>query len=252
MRKLDVVSVKVAVGTYKSFLEEVIHEVASRRFCGVAPIAIHPLTLSIWDKSYRKAINAIDYVVPDSFWHRFALWFLYGVKTDRRFYGPWLMSEMSKELFLRGYTVFLFGGKNKEVLVKLEKELRVGSLDGEVISYLASFNITDEEVEKLVKKINKTGKKGVLFIGVGSPLQHKILNKLKDRVGVPVVAVGAAFDILSGEEGQCPSVIRKIGFEWFYRLVQNPKRLWVRYAQSLVIFFPVLIWEKLKKVIRPY
>ena len=70
---------------------------------------------------------------------------------------------------------------------------------------------------------------GIIWVGLGSPKQDFLTSKLYERFGLTVCGVGAAIDYLSGESKEAPSIIRNSGFEWLYRLVREPKRLWRRY-----------------------
>jgi len=72
-------------------------------------------------------------------------------------------------------------------------------------------------------------KNGVVWVGLGSPKQDFLTSQIYERFGLMVCCVGAAIDYLSGESKEAPSMIRNSGFEWLYRLVKEPRRLWRRY-----------------------
>ena len=55
------------------------------------------------------------------------------------------------------------------------------------------------------------------------------MHECAELVGLPSIAVGAAFDFHAGNLSQAPGFMQKRGLEWLYRLVQEPKRLWRRY-----------------------
>jgi len=246
MEKVDILGIHVGVGSYTALLDRVTREAKRRRALTIAPVAIHPLVLANFNKGYKKTLSQLDYVLPDSFWHLWGINFLYKSDWKERFYGPDLMTALCKRAIEEDLKVFLYGGKSQKTLNKLEERF-YGLKDGKgkIHKFLASFSIDDKEIAKLAKEINNLGK-GVLFVGVGSPLQHKILIKLKNKVSVPIVGVGAAFDILSGEEKRAPEFLRKHGFEWMFRLLQNPVRLSGRHLYSL-LYFPYLIRQKAKK-----
>ncbi len=247
MEKADIFGIQVGVGSYTAFLDRVIKEAKRGRVLTIAPVAIHPLVLASFNKGYKKTLNQLDYVLPDSFWHLWGINFLNKSGWKERFYGPDLMTALCKRAIKENLQVFLYGGKNQKTLDELEKQfcgLRDGK--GKIHKFLASFSIDDKEIAMLTREINKLGK-GILFVGVGSPLQHKILVKLKKKVSMPIVGVGAAFDILSGEEKRAPEFLRKYGLEWLFRLLQNPVRLFGRYLYSL-LYFPYLVRQKVKKI----
>jgi N-acetylglucosaminyldiphosphoundecaprenol N-acetyl-beta-D-mannosaminyltransferase len=70
----------------------------------------------------------------------------------------------------------------------------------------------------------------VLWVGLSTPKQERWMDEHHNLLTVPVlVGVGAAFDIHSGIKKQAPVWMRENGLEWFFRLIQEPKRLWRRY-----------------------
>jgi exopolysaccharide biosynthesis WecB/TagA/CpsF family protein len=247
MEKIDILGIQVGVGRYTALLDKVIREAKRGRAITIAPVAIHPLVLANFNREYKKTLNQLDHVLPDSFWHLWGINFLYKTNWKERFYGPDLMTALCERIIKESLQAFLYGGKNQKTLDKLEKWFYgLKGEKGKVHKFLASFSIDDKEIAKLAKEINKLGK-GVLFVGVGSPLQHKILVKLKKKVNMPIVGVGAAFDILSGEEKRAPEFLRKHGLEWLFRLLQNPVRLFGRHLYSL-LYFPYLARQKTKKI----
>lgn len=69
----------------------------------------------------------------------------------------------------------------------------------------------------------------VVWIGLGTPKQDQFIDALQDRVPGVYVAVGAAFDFVSGNKRRAPLLLRRMGLEWLHRLVTEPRRLWRRY-----------------------
>jgi N-acetylglucosaminyldiphosphoundecaprenol N-acetyl-beta-D-mannosaminyltransferase len=77
----------------------------------------------------------------------------------------------------------------------------------------------------------------LLFVGFGCPKQEKWINMHYRSLGVPVaVGVGGTFDFLAGKLARAPRWMQKSGTEWMFRLAQEPKRLFARYAQDLWFF----------------
>jgi N-acetylglucosaminyldiphosphoundecaprenol N-acetyl-beta-D-mannosaminyltransferase len=67
-------------------------------------------------------------------------------------------------------------------------------------------------------------------------LQDKVAFRLNDIFRVPVIGVGAAFDFITGNKKEAPLMMQKLGLEWFYRLISEPKRLWKRYLIGNLMF----------------
>ena len=83
----------------------------------------------------------------------------------------------------------------------------------------------------------------LIFIGIGSPKQHFVAYNLL-KVNKPIVAVGAAFSFVSGRIPQAPSWVGKLGFEWLFRLLKEPKRLWKRYLIFGPLFAILVVAQK--------
>ncbi|MCK5161495.1 MAG: WecB/TagA/CpsF family glycosyltransferase, partial [Candidatus Aureabacteria bacterium] len=94
----------------------------------------------------------------------------------------------------------------------------------------------------------KEAKPDILFVGLGAPKQEKWIYKYKDEYQVPVsIGVGASFEFVSGLVKRAPVLMQKTGFEWFWRLMQEPKRLWKRYLIDDMKFFWLVLKQKYNK-----
>jgi exopolysaccharide biosynthesis WecB/TagA/CpsF family protein len=69
----------------------------------------------------------------------------------------------------------------------------------------------------------------LVFFGLGCPRQEVSAYEFRGALQVPVIAVGAAFDYLSGNLREPPLWVQRAGLQWLHRLAQNPRRLWRRY-----------------------
>ena len=100
------------------------------------------------------------------------------------------------------------------------------------------FEKKEEECQELVRIVNESGA-NVVLVGVGAPKQEKWIMKWKDRMpGVDVwMALGATIDFEAGTLKRAPTFYRKIGMEWFYRFMKEPKRLFKRYFVDDMKFF---------------
>ncbi|HAR63794.1 MAG TPA: glycosyltransferase [Candidatus Margulisbacteria bacterium] len=106
------------------------------------------------------------------------------------------------------------------------------------------FEKDEQENLKIIDMINNSDA-DVLFVGLGSPKQeywmYRNYHKL-DTVKVSL-GVGASFDFVAGKVQRAPVWMQKTGLEWFYRLVQEPQRLWRRYLINDMKFIPILMHE---------
>lgn len=88
--------------------------------------------------------------------------------------------------------------------------------------------LTDKEVDELAKRINKS-KADFVWFGIGAPKQENLMSRLKGKTNSVMTGIGGVFNILAGKISDAPKWMQKIGLEWFYRLIKDPKRLFKRY-----------------------
>jgi exopolysaccharide biosynthesis WecB/TagA/CpsF family protein len=87
---------------------------------------------------------------------------------------------------------------------------------------------TPEEREADVAAIRASGA-DIVLVGLGCPRQEVWAYEMRDDLGRPLMAVGAAFDFLAGSLSMAPPWMQARGLEWLYRLSREPGRLWRRY-----------------------
>ena len=113
------------------------------------------------------------------------------------------------------------------------------------------FDIEEEKI--IIDQIIKS-RPNFLFVAMTSPKKEVFLNKYKDKLKSVnlIMGVGGSFDVISEEAKRAPLFMQKIGLEWFYRFVQEPRRMWRRYLignLNLLSSFLKLDFLNLKKII---
>ena len=92
-------------------------------------------------------------------------------------------------------------------------------------------------------------KPDILFIGLGTPKQENWADKYKDICKVPVlIGIGASFEFVAGMVKRAPVWMQKAGWEWFWRLMMEPGRLWKRYLVDDMQFFWLVLKQKFGKL----
>ncbi|MBF2064015.1 MAG: WecB/TagA/CpsF family glycosyltransferase [Calothrix sp. C42_A2020_038] len=145
--------------------------------------------------------------------------------------------------------IFLLGAKEG---IALQAQQRINDKVGRNIivgSYSPSFGFENNlsECQQIVDIINNSGAT-VLVIGVGAPKQEKWIYKYKEKlVNIKIfMALGATIDFEAGNIKRAPKWVSQVGFEWLFRLVCEPKRLWKRYLIEDIPFFFLILKQKLK------
>jgi N-acetylglucosaminyldiphosphoundecaprenol N-acetyl-beta-D-mannosaminyltransferase len=196
----------------------------------VAVTGMHGVTEAHRDRNVRRALDAAGMVVPDGMplvW----LGRLRGHPLRRRVYGPELMLEFCRATAARGVRHYFYGGAPgvaDELAARLATRFPGLAVAG---TYCPPFRpLTAQEDQDVVSRINASGA-DIVWVGLSTPKQERWMYEHRETLQVPVmVGVGAAFDMHSGRLQQAPIWMRENGLEWFYRLVQEPRRLWRRYV----------------------
>lgn len=235
-RKVDLFGVDYSPTTYDEATETIL-SAASQDVPGtVSCHAVHALISASCDPQLREMINAFDMVTPDGQPVRWAMNLLHGTKLRDRVYGPELTVRLCQRAAEKGVSIYLYGG-SPEVVEKLQANLQE-RYPGLIVAGYESppFRaLTPEEDQQAVDRINASGA-GVVFIGLGCPKQDIFAFQHRDRIRAVQVCVGAAFDFHADTLPMAPRWMQRSGLEWFFRLVQEPKRLWKRYLVTNSIY----------------
>lgn len=107
-----------------------------------------------------------------------------------------------------------------------------------------------EQEAAVVEQIIQS-KADCLFIGMPTPRKERFLSHHRDRLGVPfIMGVGGSFDVLAGHVQRAPASMQSLGLEWLYRIYQEPRRMWWRYARTNTLFAGILIQEFFRKALQ--
>jgi N-acetylglucosaminyldiphosphoundecaprenol N-acetyl-beta-D-mannosaminyltransferase len=105
---------------------------------------------------------------------------------------------------------------------------------------------SDDEAEAVAREID-AARPQFLFVGMGTPKKEIFLARWGPRMDVCVChGVGGAFDVLGGKVERAPQVMQRIGLEWLYRVLQEPRRMWRRYLVTNTYFILMLFREWLR------
>jgi exopolysaccharide biosynthesis WecB/TagA/CpsF family protein len=195
----------------------------------VSATAVHGLMEGVHDPGQAGLLNALDIVAPDGQPVRWALNWLHGISLQNRVYGPKLMLELCAAAQREKVPIYLYGS-TRQVLESLLGSLVVRFPGLIIAGYEASrFGaIGIAEQSALAATIRASGAR-LVFVGLGCPRQEQFIWGMRDQLGIPLVAVGAAFEFNAGLAKEAPSWMQRAGLQWLHRLAGDPKRLWRRY-----------------------
>ena len=187
----------------------------------------HTVVMAHDDPNYMNVQNSAVMVLPDgkplSVVERRK-----GFSEACKVSGPDIMHMMMQEDFNK-YRHFFYGSTN-EVLDSLKTQLTAANPEIQIAGmYSPPFRpLTKEEDADIIKMINDT-KPDFIWIGLGAPKQENWMYEHHGKLNGIMLGVGAAFEFHAGTVKRAPLWMQKCGLEWFYRLTQDPKRLFKRY-----------------------
>jgi len=194
-------------------------------------------------ESLLQAYNNSDLINIDGMPVMWALKFL-GHDIPERVACPDLFEALLGLAQNKKYNIFFFGAKEKNITQAVEN----------IKNQYPAINITgyrngyynDADESSIVQMINQS-KAELLFLGMPSPQKEIFVEKYKLQLNVNyILGIGGFFDIVSGSIKRAPLWMQNIGLEWFYRFIQEPKRLLGRYFIGNLIFVYMVIKEKLR------
>jgi len=227
--KRNVIGVLVDVVDYEAAVDAVISAGQQSRPFAVTALAVHGLMTAYQDPDLRARLGQFDLVCPDGQPVRWALNLVHGAGLRDRVYGPNLMLQTCQAAAEAGIGIYLYGSTDRVVrrlqasLEAMFPSLVVSGAEPSKFRRLAS-----SERDEVVERIRASGA-GITFVGLGAPRQEVWAYEYHGALGMPVIAVGAAFDFHAGTVPQAPGWMQRCGLEWLFRLSMEPRRLWRRY-----------------------
>lgn len=227
----SVLGMRVDYITSIDFIDLFIRKASGRERGYVCSTDVNQCLLAHDDPEYRRnVIDKASYAITDSFYVNLARSLIYSVPRLSLMTAATMMPALCQQAALKGIPVALIGGKDQSVLNKLSDNLRKAAPGLQIAySYSPPFRpLTAEEDGRLVTELNNSGAR-LTFIGLGCPKQERFMASHSEAINSWMIGVGAAFDYNAGLVRHSPPWLHKVGLEWIYRLISDPRRLWRRY-----------------------
>lgn len=211
---------------------------------GVSALAVHGLITAFHDCALKEKVNKIDLVVPDGQPIKWALNSFYKLKLKDRVYGPTLTVKVLEKANEARLRIFLFGSTqntlNNFTMFISSKYPQVQIVGTHVDRFReATKQEDDEDIERI-----SNSKANIVLVGRGCPRQEIWVANHLNKIQAAMMAVGAAFDFHAGTVKQAPKWMQDSGLEWFFRLIQEPRRLWRRYLFTNTMFIYLFLKYK--------
>ncbi|MCU0406319.1 MAG: WecB/TagA/CpsF family glycosyltransferase [Ignavibacteriaceae bacterium] len=196
----------------------------------------HCFNIYYEDDAYRNLIEQKFNAYQADLGVYFAAKFL-NHSDPKRLESTAINESILKQVIAKNIPVVIIGGSFEETFVSKEAKKRGINL----LNYKNGF-FEEPEVESIITQLNSINA-NIIFVGMGVPKQEifaeKLSKSLKNKV---IICVGIFFEYYFGTTKRAPVFIQKIGLEWMFRLLTEPKRLWRRY----LIGIPEFIFRVIK------
>ena len=236
--KKNIAGVLINALDYEAAVFKIIEAAKAKQPMAVSALAVHGVMTGVQDPTHQYRLNHFDLVCPDGQPVRWAMNLMYKTKLKKPVTGPNLTLLLCEQAAAEGLPIYFYGSR-PEVLEALLKRLsdRYPNLVIAGTQPSKFRKVSPEEKLEIAKEIRDSGA-AITFVGLGCPRQEVWAYEYREALSMPLLAVGAAFDFHAGFLSQAPKKMQALGLEWFYRLIQEPKRLWQRY----LLLGPYYIW----------
>lgn len=193
------------------------------------------------DKELEKSVNEADLINADG---QAVVWAskMLGSPLPERVSGIDLMEKLVKRSFEKGYRCYFLGAEEDVVsnLITLYKKKYSNNV---IAGYRNGYFKKSDE--KSIAKVISQSNANILFVAITSPKKEIFLNTYKKELKNInfIMGVGGSFDVIAGKVNRAPKWMQDIGFEWLYRVIQEPRRMFMRYLVGNTKFIYLVLKE---------
>jgi N-acetylglucosaminyldiphosphoundecaprenol N-acetyl-beta-D-mannosaminyltransferase len=236
-----ILGVKIDNLNRKEILDEITGFLNDGKFHQIATVGPEFVLKAQKNEEFKNILNGCDLNVADGFGIKCAFW-RFGKHLKTRLTGVDLTLEMLRMAEDRELGVFLACRKDglsdfeetKTSILKIYPRLKINGGDLECHSRVGGNLVSKTHLDSLDSHFHGNDSQ-ILFCNFGAPYQEIFLNSLKNDIIGVAMGVGGTFDFLTGKVRRAPKLFQKLGLEWFWRLIQQPKR-WRRIWNASVVF----------------
>ncbi len=233
--RVSILGTRVTAAAFDEALAWLDDAISTRRATFMNASTVYSVMLAFEDPAYRAEVDRAGYVMADGMPLVWSLRLL-GHQAERVNGVDFMLAFCDRFRHRRHY---LFGGApGQPDLVSAELRRRFEGI--QIVGGRATPRrpVPREETLAAIEQIRGLGAE-VVWTGMGTPAQDLWMAENVDRVGVPLVGVGGAFDVLAGWVRPAPMWMQRNGLQWLFRLSQEPRRMWRRY----LVYNPLFIWH---------
>ncbi|MEI6673575.1 MAG: WecB/TagA/CpsF family glycosyltransferase [Verrucomicrobiota bacterium] len=199
------------------------------------------------DPAFGRLMWRADYVFADG-QPMLPLARALAIRIPERIDGIGLMEKLLRLADTHGYRVFFWGAKQAILEACVEKIRR--ELPGVEVAGYRNGYFQPQELPEIVAGICAT-RPDIVFLGMGSPMKEELADRYRDALGASIVqGVGGSFDVMAGLVPRAPIWMQKLGMEWLFRVIQEPRRMFWRYTVTNAVCLRVFAAALLRRTFR--
>lgn len=201
------------------------------------------------DPELRAALLTCDAIFADG---QAVVWAsrILGQPLPSRVAGIDLFENLLALADRKKYSVFLLGA-TVHVLDELERVIGRRYPNARICGSRDGYFAADQAAEVAAQIASSSP--DMLFVAITSPKKEKFIAAHQATMKVPVThGVGGSFDILAGKTERAPEVWQKLGMEWAFRVIQEPRRMFMRYFRTNTVFIYMVLRDLIKARIRQH
>lgn len=215
MEKTYILEVPVNITTEGEIIDNLRQAIMQNQKFSIIAININKIMLYQKSQAMANMIKSFDCFIPDG---------ISIVKASKqlqeRITGVDLFEQICKKHKELNARIFLYGSK-QETVEKTKQNLEEKYQGIQIVGVQNGFV---KEDENLIEQMNQA-KANILFVAKGSPKQEEWIYQNKDKLNINIfMGVGGSFDVISGNLKRAPKWIRKLGLEWLYRILKEPRK----------------------------
>lgn len=244
MDKLNLLSLNISTGTYTSITDRILSLAKSKTSSYTCVANVHMVVEAHKNKQFADIVNAADITTPDGQPITWGLRLMHSQEQER-VAGMDLLPSLIEGAAEQNIPVFFLGGTEK----MLEYTRNFINEQYPNVTIAGTFSppfrtLTYSEEEEIVRTINNSGA-GLVLVAMGCPKQERWMASMKGRIQACMVGIGGALPVMIGQQKRAPLWMQNAGLEWAYRLQQEPRRLFKRYAVTNTTFIWLLVRQYL-------
>ena len=236
MQSVKILDLKIHKINIGQLIENIIRGIKEGKKMKTFHLNVHAFNVAFKDPDFKNVINDGDLVFCDGFGVKIGAKIL-GLSIGERMTPPDWIDELCSALAKINYSIYLLGDEpgvaEKCAAVLLEKHPAL-NIKGAHHGY---FDKEGKENAEVINIINRAAP-DVLLVGFGMPLQEKWIAANIGNINSSIfISVGAMFRWIARVEKRAPAVLASNGFEWLWRLLTQPSKVWKRYTIEVFVFF---------------